>query len=91
MEDTIQTLLEMLKVERAETVRLTNILLERLGVELGTERVVHVDSGRNEVSSRRATWPARKAELEKFYRKAAESAAEELIDAKNENETVRTD
>jgi hypothetical protein len=77
--------MEMLRAERAENVRLTNIILQHLGVSIAEgDTTVHVkndDLGKVRIAQE--SWPAYRARLEKRYRARIEEVEPEVLDFDN--------
>ncbi len=84
MDDIVSELFELLHFERKENIRLTNLILQHVGVSaIEGDTTVHIDAAASMDKiplGRVASWPQRRAELERKYRAAAEAASEELID-----------
>jgi hypothetical protein len=76
--------MEMLRAERAENVRLTNVILQHLGVSVTEgDTTVHVkndDLGKVRIAQE--SWPAYRARLEKRFRARIDEVEPEVLDFK---------
>jgi hypothetical protein len=82
--DVIRELLDLLRTERAENVRLTNIILQHLGVSVTEgDTTVHVmQAGNQKIRVGTEPWPVYRARLEKQFRARAEELEPEVLDFK---------
>jgi UDP-N-acetylglucosamine enolpyruvyl transferase len=88
--DVIEDLMEMLRSERAENVRLTNIILQHLGVSVvegdTTVRIQSAGNSNDKVRVSPESWPSYRARLEKRFRNRIEELEPEVLDFKQKEE-----
>jgi UDP-N-acetylglucosamine enolpyruvyl transferase len=90
----IEDLMEMLRAERAENVRLTNIILQHLGVSIvegdTTVRIQSAGNSNDKVRVSPESWPSYRARLERQFRKRIDEVEPEVLDFKGPEEHAET-